>query len=76
MRIPVGHSPEGLPRPRQSGKTTFVQMTFPEKAYSVLQYPDVRRMAAEDPRSFFAECPDGGIIDEVQRVPDLLSYIC
>ena len=53
----------------------LVQMTFPEKACCLLQDPDVRRMTAEDPRSIFAECPDGGIIDEVQRVPDLLSYI-
>ena len=64
-----------VPGPRQSGKTTLVQMTFPEKAYCPLQNPDVRRMAAEDTRSFFAECPEGPIIDEVQRVPDLLSYI-
>lgn len=61
--------------PRQSGKTTLVQMAFPEKTYRLLEDPDVRRMADEDPRGFFAECPDGAIIDEVQRVPALLSYI-
>lgn len=61
--------------PRQSGKTTLVQMAFPDKTYRLLEDPDVRRLATEDPRGFFAECPDGAIIDEVQRVPSLLSYI-
>ncbi len=61
--------------PRQSGKTTLVHMAFPDKTYRLLEDPDVRRLATEDPRGFFAECPDGAIIDEVQRVPSLLSYI-
>ena len=61
--------------PRQSGKTTLVQMAFPDKTYRLLEDPDVRRMADEDPRGFLADCPDGAIIDEVQRVPALLSYI-
>ena len=61
--------------PRQSGKTTLVQMAFPEKTYRLLEDPDVRRMATEDPRSFLSECPDGAIIDEIQRVPALLSYL-
>lgn len=61
--------------PRQSGKTTLVQMAFPEKSYRLLEDPDIRRIATEDPRSFLSECQDGAIIDEVQRVPSLLSYI-
>ncbi|RKZ02489.1 AAA family ATPase [Candidatus Fermentibacteria bacterium] len=61
--------------PRQSGKTTLVRMAFPEKEYRLLEDPDVRRLAVEDPRGFFADCPDGAILDEVQRVPELLSYI-
>jgi predicted AAA+ superfamily ATPase len=61
--------------PRQSGKTTLVQKAFPEKTYRLLEDPDVRLLAIEDPRGFLADCPDGAIIDEVQRVPDLLSYL-
>ena len=61
--------------PRQSGKTTLVQMAFPGKTYRLLEDLDVRQLATEDPRGFFTECPEGAIIDEVQRVPALLSYI-
>lgn len=61
--------------PRQSGKTTLVKMVFPEKEYLNLENPEVRRFAREDPRGFFAGIPEGAILDEVQRVPELLSYI-
>jgi len=61
--------------PRQSGKTTLCRMAFPDKAYVSLEDPDKRRLANEDPRSFLDRLPNGGIIDEIQRVPDLLSYI-
>jgi len=61
--------------PRQSGKTTLARVTFPGYQYRLLESPDVRRIAAEDPRGFLADCGDGAVIDEVQRVPELLSYI-
>lgn len=61
--------------PRQSGKTTLVQHAFPEKKYVNLEFPDIRAMAMQDPRGFLEEYPDGAILDEVQRVPELLSYI-
>ncbi len=61
--------------PRQSGKTTLVQMTFPDKQYFSLEDPDVRIAAEADPRGFLGQLKDGGILDEVQRLPDLLSYI-
>jgi uncharacterized protein len=61
--------------PRQSGKTTLVQMVFPKKPYRSLEDPEVRRSAELDPRGFLAELPDGGILDEIQRSPHLLSYI-
>ncbi|MCK4426081.1 MAG: ATP-binding protein, partial [Deltaproteobacteria bacterium] len=61
--------------PRQSGKTTLVQMTFPGKQYFSLEDPDVRIAAEADPRGFLGQLKDGGILDEVQRLPDLLSYI-
>lgn len=61
--------------PRQSGKTTLVQHTFPDKPYCNLEYPDQRALAEADPRSFLDKFPQGGILDEIQRVPKLLSYI-
>lgn len=61
--------------PRQSGKTTLVQMTFPDKPYSSLENPDVRAAAEADPRGFLGQMEDGGILDEIQRLPALLSYL-
>lgn len=61
--------------PRQSGKTTLVQMTFPDKPYRSLEEPDIRMAAETDPRGFLADLPDGAILDEIQRVPQILSYI-
>lgn len=64
-----------LTGPRQSGKTTLVRNVFPDKPYVSLENPDMRLFASEDPRGFLARYPDGAILDEVQRAPDLLSYI-
>lgn len=61
--------------PRQSGKTTLVQHVFPKKRYASLEDPDVRQLALSDPRSFLEQYPDGAILDEIQRTPELLSYI-
>jgi uncharacterized protein len=61
--------------PRQSGKTTLCRAAFPEKAYVSLEAPDVRQYAQSDPRGLLAEFAEGAIFDEVQRVPDLLSYL-
>jgi len=61
--------------PRQSGKTTLVRYCFPDRAYVSLENPDVRRFALEDPRGFLSQYHDGAIFDEVQRAPELLSYL-
>ena len=61
--------------PRQSGKTTLVRGVFPEKAYVNLENTDTRRFAIEDPRGFLSGFPHGAILDEVQRVPELFSYL-
>ncbi|MFA4826247.1 MAG: ATP-binding protein [Methanoregula sp.] len=62
--------------PRQSGKTTLVRSVFPDKPYVLLEDPDTRAFAEEDPRSFLAQFEKtGAVIDEVQRVPELFSYL-
>ena len=61
--------------PRQSGKTTLCRKVFPDKAYVNLEAPDQRQFALDDPRGFLKAYPDGGILDEIQRTPDLTSYI-
>ena len=59
--------------PRQSGKTTLAKMAFPDYAYANLEDTVVRRLAANDPRGFLEKFPAPAIIDEIQRVPGLLS---
>ena len=64
-----------LTGPRQSGKTTLCRMVFPDHGFVSLEAPDIRRFATEDPRGFLDQYTAPIVIDEVQRVPDLLSYI-
>lgn len=61
--------------PRQSGKTTLCRATFPEHAYLSLEDPDVRDLALDDPRTLLGQYAGGALFDEVQRAPDLLSYL-
>ena len=61
--------------PRQSGKTTLVKAAFPRKPYVNLEKPDIGEYALTDPRGFLADYPNGAILDEVQRAPELFSYI-
>lgn len=61
--------------PRQSGKTTLVKSVFKDKPYVSLENPDMRTFALEDPRGFLASYPAGAILDEVQRAPQLFSYL-
>ncbi len=61
--------------PRQSGKTTLCQKAFPKLPYLSLEDPDHRRSALEDPRGLLEQFPHGALLDEVQRAPDLLSYL-
>lgn len=61
--------------PRQAGKTTLVKSSFPNKPYYSLENPDVRNFAIDDPRGFLQTMPKGAILDEVQRVPQLFSYL-
>jgi len=64
-----------LTGPRQSGKTTLSRMAFPGHPHVSLENPAERELAEEDPVAFLARYPDGAIIDEVQRVPQIFSYL-
>lgn len=64
-----------LTGPRQSGKSTLCKALFPDLGYANLEAPDVRAFATADPRAFLAQFPDGAVVDEVQRAPDLPSYL-
>ncbi len=60
---------------RQTGKSTLAKMAFPDYDYVSLEDPDVRSLATSDPRGFLARYSCKVILDEVQRVPDLFSYL-
>ncbi len=64
-----------LTGPRQSGKSTLCEALFPDLAYANLEAPDVRAFATADPRAFLAQFPHGAIVDEIQRAPNLPSYL-
>lgn len=61
--------------PRQSGKTTLAREAFKNKVYINLEAMDSREFARSDPRGFLKRIPEGAVLDEIQRVPELISYI-
>lgn len=61
--------------PRQSGKTTMVRNLFADLPYYSLENPDIRLFAKNDPRAFLAQNEKGAILDEIQHVPEILSYL-
>src|SRR5665647_270766 len=64
-----------LTGPRQSGKTTLVKSVFSDIPYVSLEDIDIRNNAIQDPRGFLSNFPQGAVLDEIQRVPELFSYI-
>lgn len=61
--------------PRQSGKTTLIRHLFPDFVRYSLESLDVRNYAKADPMAFLNQTTNGMVLDEVHRVPELLSYI-
>ena len=61
--------------PRQSGKTTLARMQFPDYSYVNLEEPETRLLAERDAKEFLKRYSTPIIIDEIQRLPMLLSYI-
>ncbi|MDO8345803.1 MAG: ATP-binding protein [Cellvibrio sp.] len=61
--------------PRQAGKTTLARQLLPDYAYVNLEHPETRNFALDDPKAFLAQYPGKVIFDEIQRLPELLSYL-
>lgn len=61
--------------PRQAGKTTLVRNVLLNYAYVSLEDPENRQLAIDDPKAFLRRYPGKTIFDEVQRTPELLSYL-
>ena len=75
LELAKGYPLLAITGPRQSGKTTLAQATFPNKRYVSLEDLDEREFADQDPRGFLARFPDGAILDEIQRCPNLFPYL-
>jgi predicted AAA+ superfamily ATPase len=75
MRASTAFSASIVTGPRRSGKTTLLRHCFPDAAYVLLEEPDVIDRIRNDPRSFLEELRRPAILDEIQNVPELLSYI-
>jgi predicted AAA+ superfamily ATPase len=61
--------------PRQSGKTTLSKMIKPDYKYVNLENLSNREFAQNDPIGFLTTYKNGVIIDEIQNVPSLFSYL-
>ena len=65
----------GITGPRQSGKSTLAKMTFPGKRYISFDDKTIRELAAANPMDFLMAFPDGTIIDEAQKVPEIFDAV-
>ena len=65
----------GITGPRQSGKTTLTKMTFPDKKYVTFDDRNMRELAAANPSEFIMAFPEGAIIDEAQKVPEIFDAL-
>ncbi|MDE2625916.1 MAG: ATP-binding protein [Burkholderiales bacterium] len=74
-RLARGFPVIAIAGPRQSGKSTLAREVFAQRPYVTLEDPDTRALALADPRRFLARFSDGAVLDEVQRAPELLSYL-
>lgn len=64
-----------LTGPRRSGKTTLVRHAFPRAQYHLLEDPDLVARFRADPRAFLDGLSPPVILDEIQNVPEVLSYV-
>ncbi len=64
-----------LTGPRRNRKSPLCRAVFPDHPYFNLESPDLRAFAQQDPRGFLAQCPDGAVLDEIHRAPELPSHL-
>lgn len=64
-----------LTGPRQSGKSTLLRNEFSDYTYLSMENPDIKEFALNDPVGFLKTYPDKVILDEIQKVPALFSYL-
>jgi len=74
-RLAKGFPIVAINGPRQAGKTTLAKAVFGDKPYITLEHPDEREFAQNDSKRFLARFPQGAILDEIQRCPELLSWL-
>lgn len=65
----------GITGPRQSGKSTLAKMVFPDKRYFSFDDKNLRELALSNPKDFLLSFPNGAIIDEAQKVPDIFEAV-
>ena len=65
----------GVTGPRQSGKSTLTKAVFPQKRYITFDDRTMRELARSSPADFIAAFPDGAIIDEAQKVPEIFEAL-
>lgn len=75
LRLASQFAVVGITGPRQSGKTTLAKMAFPEKRYISFDDRNIRELATANPTDFLLAFPDGAIIDEAQKVPDIFDAV-
>jgi len=75
QRLAQGFPVLAITGPRQSGKTTLARAMFADKPYVSLENPQEREFALTDPQRFLTRFTDGAVLDEVQRCPELLSWL-
>ena len=75
LRLASQFAVVGITGPRQSGKTTLAKMAFPEKRYISFDNKNIRELAAANPTDFLLAFPDGAIIDEAQKVPEIFDAV-
>lgn len=75
LELAKGYPAIAITGPRQSGKTTLAKHVFKNKPYVSLENPDLREMSQIDPRGFLDKYKKGALFHEVQRSPQLFSYL-